>query len=189
MWGDLRNNNIVVLFVTKLRSILPLELILEGNFELKMMITTTIIAEMHLLILTINCCQVSLANAARRLFVSDLMIVSDDKRHLISDFVLAVIVEKEVKVVWLVLSLSWDENRVYFVIFCITKLTNFTKICLTDKESKDFIRLGMVFFYIDVATKENNILKRNDLINYLILVLDLIICNIDQRIHILLLNS
>lgn len=101
---------------------------------------------------------------------------------------MVVAAQKEVKVVRLVGSLGRDEDRVYFMIGCITKFTNLSKIDLADEEGEDFIGFGVVFFDIDVSAKKDNVLERNGLSYDFILVFGLIVCYVNQCIDIFFLD-
>jgi hypothetical protein len=85
-------------------------------------------------------------------------------------------------------SLRRNKKRVNSIIVNIIQLAYFTKINLANQKSKDFIRLWMVLFNIDVTTEKYNILKRNDLIYYFTFILYFEFCHIYKWIYFLFLS-
>lgn len=74
-----------------------------------------------------------------------------------------------------------NENRVDLVSW-IVEFADLSEIDLADEESKDFIRLRMIFFDIDVPAEEDDILKRNGVVDHSATVLHLVISHIHNRI-------
>lgn len=151
-----------------------------------MVVIAAIITEVHKFFPTISSCNVPFADTTNRLLDFILMLISNHKRNLVFDLILRMLVEQEVEMIRFGLMLRRNEQRIDLTASLI-ELPDLPKDDLAHQKVEDLIGLLMIFFEIDMPAEEQDILQRNDLIYYFVLVLRLVISHIYQGVQLLLL--
>lgn len=96
------------------------------------------------------------------------------------------LVEQEVEMIRFGLMLRRNKQGIDLTASLI-ELPDLPKDDLTHQKVEDLVGFLMIFFEIDMPAEEQDILQRNDLIYYFVLVLRLVISHIYQGVQLLLL--
>lgn len=157
-----------------------------GLYDLIVMVIAAVVAKVHEFLSTINSCNVSFTDATNGFLNFVIVLVSNHKGNLVFDLILRMLIEQKVEMIGLGLLLRWNEQGINLAAGFI-ELPDLSEDYLAHQKIEDFVGLLVIFLEIEVPAEEQDILKRNHLIYYLLFVFSLVISYIYQGIQFFLL--